>query len=119
MTYRHGDIIGWMNPWPIRFSRRFPWRIRFVSVRQALRYKSFWHTEQGKRVTAMTAAKLIRKNWLNKDHQIASAARVGRCLHRPVILVHAGVIVDGNHTLLALERRRYRGRIMVIEADAA
>ncbi len=113
---RHRDVVAWAQPWPIRFkTAKGLWRIRLVTLSQALAFKAFWRDDGGRRVTARTAARRIRKNWLGKDHQIASLARVGAVHYRPVLLVEKGIIVDGNHTLLALERLRYRGRILVLE----
>src|SRR5216117_1382132 len=114
--YPHRDVLAWAAPWPIAFRHARRWRIRFLTLKQTLRFKTFWTDARGRRVSAKVAAARIRKNWLGKDHQVASAARVGLCLHRPVVMVLDGVLVDGNHTLLALERRRYKGRVLVLEA---
>lgn len=112
MRVKHKDVIAWMDPWPISFIKPpEAWTVRVLTVRQCLTFRAFW--EHG-RFTAKTALKHLRR--LGRDHHVESLQRMKTPLYRPVILVYRGRIVDGNHTLLALSKARYKGKVLVFQA---
>lgn len=113
MKVAQRDVLAWLNPWPIRFRSIHVWTLSFRTVKQCLRYQSFWHVK-GRRVTAKTALTLLRGPLADRLHHIEGMARNPACFQKPVLMVHRNVIVDGNHTLLALARKRYRGKVLVL-----
>lgn len=106
-SVKQADLVTWLDPWPISISGRYRWQYAFMSMRECTMLRSCWDKE----LTFRQIAPLVKQRWGGHDHQIASLARHG--IKHPAILVVGGVVYDGNHRLLALMRRKYRGPVLV------
>lgn len=111
------QVYELFDPWPIALPS-CEWVLRTAKVEDLAEYKCYWWLNVGlrkHRVTMREALKrVIEKDWMHQRHMVLGLARSG---HLPrAILIYDGVVVDGNHGLLALAFRRYNGSILVAEA---
>jgi hypothetical protein len=100
-----------LDPWPIALTKG-RWRWRLASMAKCRRLKCFWKIK-GKRVSAETAARSLLRYWPEKHHGVVTIQQAGQ--RARWIIVENGVVVDGNHHLLAMIRAGYKGPVIVIE----
>ena len=107
MVLNRRGVTTWLDPWPISIMKNdFAWNHRFMPMSDCRRLHSCW--EKG--ATFNELAPSVKIKFGGQDHQIASLARHG--IRRPAILVVDDVVYDGNHTLFALMRNKYRGPVL-------
>jgi hypothetical protein len=82
---------------------------------KACKYKCFWDKKIG--MVAAYWRVMDGKLVPGRDQYIWSLSDSACALKRPTIMVHKGVIVDGNHRMLALIHNNYDGPILVIESE--
>lgn len=102
-----------VDPFPITMSKgRYRWTVSTVA--KLAKTKCFWHTGKGKRVSIRTAAKIVRKEWGGRHHHISALMQSGPG-KLPIIMVEGGVIIDGNHRLIAMVLMKYKGPVIKVE----
>lgn len=119
MIVSQKDMLDWLQPWPIAFRYNKKCKVYLTTIERASMLYSFW-TYEGKRIRAKDALKKIRKeDWLGKRHQISSYVEHGKPWKKPTIVVSIvfgkKVIMDGNHTLLALLQSKKKVKVLVFE----
>lgn len=113
----HYDLLNWSGCWPMGFQGRRYWRLRFLTMTEIKALRSCWKDENGRRFTLKTVHRRVMKsNWNGARHGLRSRARAASIELRPFALVVRGIVMDGNHTLLALIERGYRGKVLIGES---
>ncbi len=111
----HYDLLNWSGCWPMGFRGRRKWNLRFITMTEVKSLRSIWR-HKGKRKTMRTTHRLVMKeDLLGRSHSVLSRARNSSIETRPFALVVRGVVIDGNHLLLALIERNYRGKVLIAE----
>lgn len=107
------EVRDYFDPWPIRLPNGY-YHVGLRSMSECMKLKSCWKDKHGRNVTIRTLHKWIQeKDWCGKRHQVNSRARSK--IERPFVLIIGQRIWDGNHTLLALCKQGYRGKVMVVK----
>lgn len=105
------------HPWPVSNLGHNLWRLRVAKPSELAKYKCFWWVTDGKRkrrVSMKRALKMVLDgDWGHQRHMIHSMARSGYVPR--AVIIDKGVVIDGNHGLLALLVRDYYGPILVVE----
>ncbi len=102
-----------VDPFPITMSKgRYRWTVS--SVAKLAKLKCFWRTSKGNRVSMRTAAKILRKEWGGHHHHVSGIMQSGPG-KLPIIMVEQGIIIDGNHRLIAMVLMKYKGPLIKVE----
>lgn len=119
MIVSQKDMLDWLQPWPVKFKFNKKCKVYFVTIKEAREFHSYWTCGNGL-ITAREALKKIQKeDWLGKRHQINSYVKNGEPWKKPTIIISRAsgkvVILDGNHTLLALMQSKKKAKVLVFE----
>lgn len=110
------DVRGLFNPWPIRVPE-CEWRLRLAKPAQLMEYKCFWWVEESgeKYRISMREAyhRVMEDDWRGQRHMVHGMIQ-SRHIPRGII-IHDGIVIDGNHSLLALLAIDYDRPIFVLE----
>lgn len=108
MITTHKEVRALLDPWPIAMSKgRYRWTVSTVAKCKKL--KSFWDPDY--KMSAV--ARQLRERWPSRHHHVSAIEMSGPGL--PFIIVERGMVVDGNHRLLAMIRMKYKGPIIRVD----
>ena len=109
----HKTVEEFWKPWPIVLKKGSRFRLRFVRLSRARKYMAYWCG--GIYTIEDCYYRIKKRDWMGKRHQIESAAR-HYSFDQPTVIVNKyGIVIDGNHRLLALIQKKYKGLIMILE----
>ena len=120
------DVSQWSEAWPLKLRgprSSYVCDISFLSMTECKRLKCWIRkNKSGRYVTMATAYKrIVAENEAHDEpghtyHHVVSICKSGHPEHRPVIVIshRDNVVLDGNHTLMALIHTRYRGKVMAL-----
>lgn len=98
-----------VDPFPITMSKgRYRWTVSTVA--KLAKLKCFWD----RRARISSVARSIGKRWPARHHHISALIQSGP-EKMPVIMVEEGVIIDGNHRLIAMVLMKFKGPVIKVE----
>ncbi len=101
-----------LDPWPIAMTKgRYRWTVSTAA--KCSKLKCFWNTPAGKKISVAAAAKKVRKYWPDHHHHVSALIRSGPGL--TFVIVEDGVVVDGNHRLIAMIQMKYRTPVIRVD----
>lgn len=99
--------------WPIALPKRWRFKLRVATPKSLIRYRYMNHLGKKRRTIGYVLKNLSLLGG-GHEHLIRSIARSN---HIPgIVVVAKGVVIDGNHSLLALLLRGYNKPILIAEA---
>jgi hypothetical protein len=115
MTITHKDAVRWGAVWPVEWKRgthQGDWRAEWMTASAAGKaFRSYWDRE---RTVAWVSQNLGRREYRDRYHHILFLQARKMHTHRPVVFVQNGVVIDGNHTLIALLRGKLGHRQVLV-----